>query len=173
MVQIPQGGLRQGLVIWFLIIFRFKSSEAQLELNFEAAFLYLPLYLYWDRLSEVFSCSWSSKLTQIHSCSWQGLSKKRAFEGFGNKCLNYTKQHNLTMLSQSLFTSLVTPSVRCHEGVWFLEITNISGPSETTEPQWWIWAHLWLPLSLCPRIFRNITTKPTQEKCILKKKGHC
>lgn len=38
MVQIPQGGLRQVLVICFLIIFRFKSSEAQLGLSFEATF---------------------------------------------------------------------------------------------------------------------------------------
>lgn len=92
MVQIPQGGLRQVLVICFLIFFRFKSSEAELGLSFEATFHCTCIET--DCLCGVFSSSWSSKLAPTHSCSCQGLPKKRASEGFGNKCLNYTKQHN-------------------------------------------------------------------------------
>lgn len=99
----PWSGCWRELVICFLIILRFKSSEAQLGFNFEAAFHYLALYLYWDRVSV-----WSFLLlmvTQTHSNSLPflpGAFQEKASRGFGNKRLNYTKQHNATMLSQSL-----------------------------------------------------------------------
>lgn len=176
MVRVPQGGLRQVLVICFLIISIFKSSEAQLGLSFEATFHCFPLYLYWDRLFlELSPLHGHPDLLKPIPLLARGFVKKGQVKGLEINVWT-TLNSTIKQCSASLsFHFIDNIQFQVSWGVWFLEITNISctGPSEATEPQQCTWAqHLCLPLPLFPGIFRNITTKATQEMGILKKKEY-